>query len=82
VVHCRDEAGLGATRDPSLTQQFEVEVLPLLSTANVREMLRAAMPLPQLTPTQATNLIVKHLMNRTRAKKSRIKHQHTHGPSP
>jgi SRSO17 transposase len=69
-------------RDPTLAKQFAVEVLPLLSTANVREMLRAAMPLPQLTPKQASALVVKHLVNRTRAKKSRIKHQHSRGPAP
>ena len=71
-----------AVRDPTLARQFEVEVLPMLSVANVREMLRAAMPLPQLTPEQATSLVVRHLVNRTRAKKSRIKHRHTPGPSP
>ena len=71
-----------AVRDLSLARQFEVEVLPMLSVANVREMLRAAMPLPQLTPEQATSLVVKHLVNRSRAKKSRIKHRHTPGPSP
>ena len=71
-----------AARDPSLARQFEVEVLPMLSTANVREMLRAAMPLPQLTPEQATELVVQHLVNRTRAKKSRIKRRHSPGPAP
>ena len=71
-----------AARDPSLARQFEVEVLPRLSVANVREMLRAVMPLSKLTPEQATSLVVKHLVNRTRAKKSRIKHRHTPGPSP
>ena len=59
-------------RDPKLAREFEVEVLPMLSVANVREMLRAAMPLPQLTPEQATELVVKHLVNRTRAKRSRM----------
>lgn len=71
-----------ATRDPSLTKQFEVEVLPLLSTANVREMLRAAMPLPHLSAEQASALVVKHLVNRTRARKSRMKHRPSQGPAP
>jgi SRSO17 transposase len=71
-----------AMRDPALARELAVEVLPLLSVANVREMLRAAMPLPQLTPKQATDLVVKHLVNRTRAKKSRIKHRHSPGPAP
>jgi len=33
--------------DPELAQQLELEALPALSTANVREMMRAVMPLPQ-----------------------------------
>lgn len=65
-----------SARDPELARQFEVDVLPMLSLANVRELLRATMPLPQLTPKEATELVVKHLVNRTRAKKSRIKHRH------
>ncbi len=69
-------------RDPTLARQFEVEVLPHLSTANVREMLRATMPLPQLTPTQATDLVVEHLVNRARAKRSHSKRRHNAGSSP
>ena len=65
-----------SARDPELARQFGVDVLPMLSLANVRELLRATMPLPQLTPKEATELVVKHLVNRTRAKKSRIKHRH------
>lgn len=69
-------------RDPALAREFEVEVLPRLSTANVREMLRATMPLPRLTPEQATDLVVEHLVNRTRAKKSRSKRLHDVSSSP
>ena len=71
-----------AARDPNLAREFEAEVLPMLSVANVREMLRAVMPLPQLTPQQATELVVKHLVNRARSKKSRIKNRHRSGSSP
>lgn len=60
-------------RDPALMEQFEVEVLPALSMANVRTLLRAVMPLPQLTPDQATDLVVEHLVQRTRARRSRLK---------
>jgi SRSO17 transposase len=60
-------------RDPSLAQEFNVDVLPALSMANVRAMLRAAMPLPDLTPEKATQLVVKHLVNRTRSRKSRTR---------
>lgn len=62
-------------RDPELMRQFEVEVLPTLSTANVRELMKAVMPLPQLTAEQATQLVVKHLVNRTRSTASRLKSQ-------
>jgi len=37
-------------RDPELTRQLKLEVLPALSTANVRELLKAVLPLPRLTP--------------------------------
>jgi hypothetical protein len=40
-----------------------VEVLPALSTANVRELLKAVFPLPQLTLEQATDLVIMHLGN-------------------
>lgn len=60
-------------RDPTLLAQYEVEVLPTLSVANVRAMLRAALPLPQLSPHQAADLVVKHLDNRVRSRKSRLK---------
>jgi SRSO17 transposase len=59
--------------DPTLLVQYEVEVLPTLSVANVRAMLRAALPLPQLSPHQAADLVVKHLDNRVRSRKSRLK---------
>ena len=63
-------------RDPSLLQQFEVDVLPALSTANVRALLRAVMPLPQLTYAEAEAQVTKHLVNRTRSRKSRMKGRH------
>ena len=62
-------------RDPQLVEQFEVEVLPALSTANVREMLEAALPLKQLSPEQATRLVVRHLVHRSRSTSSRLKAQ-------
>jgi SRSO17 transposase len=60
-------------RDPNLLVQYETDVLPLLSVANVRELLRAAMPLPQLDPDQAASLVIDHLLNRTRSRRSRLK---------
>jgi hypothetical protein len=59
-------------RDPALLAKYEVEVLPQLSVGNVRELLRAAMPLPQLSPQEALELVTTHLVNRTRSRKSRL----------
>ena len=52
-------------RDPFLLEHYGTDVLPNLSLANVRTLLRAAMPLPQLSPQQAAALVVEHLDNRT-----------------
>lgn len=60
-------------RDPELAHQLEVEVLPALSTANVRELLRAVLPLPQLSPEEAQAQVVKHLVNRSRSTASRLR---------
>jgi hypothetical protein len=46
-----------------------------LSVANVRELLKAVMPLEQLTPEQATRLAAKHLVNRSYSTASRLKAQ-------
>ena len=62
-------------RDPELAHQLEVEVLPALSTANVRELLKAVLPLPQLTPQEAMDLVITHLINRARSTRSRLKSQ-------
>lgn len=60
-------------RDPSLAQDYDTDVLPALSMANVRDMLSATLPLRQLSPLEATHLVVKHLDNRTRSRRSRLK---------
>lgn len=60
-------------QDPALLAQYQVEVLPQLSVGNVRELLRAAMPLPQLSPEEAAQLVTAHLVNRTRSRKSRLR---------
>ena len=61
------------SRDPALLAQYEADVLPQLSVSNVRELLRAAMPLPQLSPQEAAQLVTTHLVNRTRSRKSRLR---------
>jgi len=62
-------------RSPDLARQMGVKVLPSLSVANVRELLRATMPLPRLSREQAARLVAKHLFNRSRSTRSRLKAQ-------
>jgi hypothetical protein len=62
-------------RDPGLAHQLAVEILPALSTANVRELLKAVLPLPQLTPAEAMDLVITHLIHRARSTSSRLKSQ-------
>jgi hypothetical protein len=64
-----------STRAPALAHQWAVEVLPALSTANVRAWLKAVLPLPQLTPAEAMDLVLTHLLNRARSTSSRLKSQ-------
>jgi SRSO17 transposase len=59
-------------RDPLLLEQYDIDTLPNLSLANVRTLLRAVMPLPRLSPAQAAALVLEHLDNRTRSRKSRL----------
>ena len=75
VVETRLDWQKRFAQSPALLIQYEVEALPNLSVANVRELLRAAMPLPQLSPDQAAQLVVTHLVNRTRSRKSRLRHR-------
>jgi len=58
--------------DPSLAAELRIDRLPELSVANVCELLRAAMPLPRLSRQQARELVVTHLLNRTRSRQSRL----------
>lgn len=62
-------------RDLELTRQLEVAVLPALSMANIRELLKAVMPLKQLSPEEATQLVISHLVNRSRSTSCRLKAQ-------
>lgn len=63
--------------DPDLLAHYEIDVLPALSMANVREMLRAALPLPALSTEQAARLVLEHLDNRLRSRRSRLKQAHS-----
>ena len=60
-------------RDSELARQLEVVVLPALSMANIREMLKAVLPLKQLSPQEAVQLVIKHLVNRSCSTSSRMK---------
>jgi SRSO17 transposase len=62
-------------RDPALARPLAVEIWPALSTANVRELLKAVFPLPQLTLEQATDLVIMPLVHRARSTSSRLKFQ-------
>jgi SRSO17 transposase len=75
VAQTKHEWAQAYARDPDLAQQLEVDILPALSVANVRELLQAVLPLHQLSPEQAIRLVVKHLVNRSRSTGSRLKEQ-------
>ena len=68
-------------RDPELARQLEVDVLPALSTANVRELMQAVLPVPQLSPQQARDVVATHLVNRARSTASRLRTQGFHDDS-
>lgn len=59
--------------DPLILAQYQADVLPFLSVSNVRTLLRAALPLPELSPEKATALVIEHLLNRTRSRQSRLR---------
>lgn len=73
IAETRLDWMLDHPQDPVLLEHYETDVLPTLSVANVREMLRAALPLPQLSSHQAASLVLQHLDNRTRSRKSKLK---------
>lgn len=68
-------------RDPELARQLEVDVLPALSTANVRELMQAVLPVPQLSPQQAREVVATHLVHRARSTASRLRTQGFHEDS-
>lgn len=75
IAETRLDWALQHPHDPTLFDHYATDVLPILSVANVRELLRAALPLPQLSPKQATLLVVEHLENRARSRRSRLKNR-------
>ncbi len=75
IAQTKYDWALTYQRDPDLLQDLEVDLLPALSFANVRSLLRAVMPLRQLSPQQAIDQVIEHLFNRTQSRKSRLKKQ-------
>ena len=73
ITHTRLDWAHRFAQDPDLLAEYEVELLPRWSMANVRAMLIAAMPLAQLSSQEAAYVVVKHLDNRTRSRKSRLR---------
>ncbi len=59
-------------RDPTLCHQLNLEALPALSTANVRELLQAVLPLPKLTSEQARHIVAARFVRRARSTTSRL----------
>lgn len=70
-------------RSDDLSQMLgvEAEELPRLSVANLRELLRAALPLRQMSKEDAKQLGAEHLTNRALSRKSRMK-TNGYGRSP
>lgn len=61
--------------DPDLVHALQLDKLPALSMANIRLLLQAVMSLPQLSAEQATDRVIKHLVNRSASTRSRLKKQ-------
>jgi SRSO17 transposase len=59
--------------DSQLLRAYETDMLPRLSVSNVCELLRAVLPLRQLSTQEATALVIKHLDNRVRSRRSRLR---------
>jgi SRSO17 transposase len=75
IAETKLEWATAQPRDPQLPSELQVQALPALSMANVRELLRAAMPLPTLSVDEATALVVTHLVKRAASTRSRLKSQ-------
>jgi hypothetical protein len=56
-----------------LLRELQVRVLPALSTANLRELLQAVLPIARLTPAAAAQAVVRRLVQRARATGSRLR---------
>lgn len=75
IAQTKHEWAQTYARDAALAQELQVDQLPALSVANVRELLQAVLPLPQLSPAEATRLVIQHLVNRAHSTASRLRTQ-------
>lgn len=75
IAQTKHEWALTYARDAALAQALQVDQLPALSVANVRELLQAVLPLPQLSPEEATRLVIQHLIRRAHSTASRLRTQ-------
>ena len=75
IAQTKHEWAQTYARDAALLQELQVDQLPALSVANVRELLQAVLPLPQLSPAEATRLVIQHLVNRAHSTASRLRTQ-------
>lgn len=73
VAQTKYDLAKHASRDPELLRQLKTDILPALSVANIRELLRAVMPLKRLTLEEATARVIENLLNRIRSRNSRLK---------
>jgi len=64
-----------AAAEAELAAELGVEKLPALSVSNLRELLLAVLPLPQLTPQQARALVIQQLNRRARSTRSRLQQE-------
>jgi SRSO17 transposase len=60
-------------RDAMLSEELGVNQLPALSMSNIREMLKAVLPLKQLSKAEAIQVVVNHLVNRSHSTSCRLK---------
>lgn len=70
---------LANPRDPDLARELKVKKLPALSMANIRELIRAVLPLKRLSPDQAIGLVIQQLIDRARSTQCRLLSQQNSG---
>ena len=75
LMQMRRDCRVEPAAEQQLAAELGVEKLPALSVANLRELLVAVLPLPQLTPQQARALVIRQLNQRVRSTRSRLQQE-------